>query len=190
MQCLIKQSNISYIMTHRSKKDYIIATKFLTVTDPQRNKTHFDTTQPRLNQNPSQVSTKHVRVHAAQDREHDCYNCFTVCRGCTRSPWVTIILGSRILIVRMEYPYTLLRCTLENHYKAAQWFPLACNIPTEVSPPVWASHPPRSPLLCLMGSSHHSFTHNIPWLSHRSFTKHPSGSAITASSHRWLVRQD
>jgi hypothetical protein len=46
---------------------------------------------------------------------------------------------------------------------------------TEVSPLVWASHPPRSPLLCLMGSSHHSFTHTIPQFCHRSFTEHPTG---------------
>jgi hypothetical protein len=29
--------------------------------------------------------TNHVRVHAVHDREHDCYNSFTLCRGCTRS---------------------------------------------------------------------------------------------------------
>jgi hypothetical protein len=149
-------------------------------------------TQPnqRLIQNSSQVSTNYVRVHAAHDREHDCQDSFTLCKGCTHSPWVTIILGSRIPIARMEYPYTLLRCALGNHYKAFQWFPLACNIPTEVSPPVWTSHPPRSPLLCLMGSSHRSFSHTFPWFSCRSLTKHPSGSAIAASPHSRLVRQD
>jgi hypothetical protein len=31
-------------------------------------------------------STNHVRVHAAHDREHGCYNSFTLCRGGTRSP--------------------------------------------------------------------------------------------------------
>jgi hypothetical protein len=69
-----------------------------------------------------------------------------------------------------EHPYTLLRCVLGNHYKTVQWFYLACNIPTDVSPPVWASYPPRSPLLCLMGSSHHSCTHTTPRFNHRSFT--------------------
>jgi hypothetical protein len=44
------------------------------MTDPQPNKTHFDTTQPRLNKTPSLISTNHVRVHAAHDSEHDCYN--------------------------------------------------------------------------------------------------------------------
>jgi hypothetical protein len=119
------------------------------MTNPQPKETHFNKTQPRLYQNPSQVSTNRVRVHAAHNHEHGCYNSFTLYRGCTHSPWVMIILGSRIPIVRMEYPYTLPRCALGNHYKAFQWFPLAYNIPSKVSLPVWASHPPRSPLLCL-----------------------------------------
>jgi hypothetical protein len=34
---------------------------------------------------PTQVSTNHVRVHAAHNREHDCYNNFILCRGCTHS---------------------------------------------------------------------------------------------------------
>jgi hypothetical protein len=160
------------------------------MTDPQPNKTHFDTTQPRLNQNPSQVSTNHVWVYAAYNREHDYYNSFTLCRGCTRSPWVTIILDSRIPVVQTEYPYTLLRCALGNHYKAFQLFPLPCNVPTGVSLPVWASHPPRSPLLCFIGSSHRSCIHTIPWLIHRSFIEHRSGSAIAAFPHSRLVRQD
>jgi hypothetical protein len=62
-----------------------------------------------------------------------------------------------------------------NHYETVQWFHLSCNIPTEVSPPAWASHPPRSPLLCLVGSSHRNFIHTIPRFHHRSFTEHPSG---------------
>jgi hypothetical protein len=41
-----------------------------------------------------------------------------------------------------------------------------------------------------MDSSHHSYTHTIPRFSHRSFTEHPSGSAIAASPHSWLVCQD
>jgi hypothetical protein len=44
--------------------------------------------------------------------------------------------------------------------------------------------------LCLIGSSHRSGTHTIPRFSHRSFTEHPSGSAIAASPHSRLVRQD
>jgi hypothetical protein len=54
-----------------------------------------------LQHNPTQdltiihprVSTNHVRVHAAHDHEHGCYNSFTLYRGCTRYPWVVIILG-------------------------------------------------------------------------------------------------
>jgi hypothetical protein len=160
------------------------------VTDPQPNKNLFDTTQPRLNKNPSQVSTNHVRVHAAHDSEHDCYNSFTLCRGCTHSPWVMIILGKLNTHCTDGHYYTLLRCVLGNHYKVIQWFHLACNVPTEVSPLVWASHPPRSPLLCLMGSSHHSYTHTIPQFCHCSFIEHHSGSAIVASLHNWLVCQD
>jgi hypothetical protein len=113
------------------------------MTDPQPNKTHFDTTQPRLNKNSSQISTNHVRVHAAHDREHNYYNSFTLSRGCTCSPWVMIILGKLNTHCIDDHPYTLLRYVLRNHYKAIQSFHLACNVPTEVSPPVWASrtHP-------------------------------------------------
>jgi hypothetical protein len=51
------------------------------------------TNQPNQT-NPTKpgVSTNHLRVHAAHDREHGCYNSFTLCRGCTRYPWVVIIL--------------------------------------------------------------------------------------------------
>jgi hypothetical protein len=160
------------------------------MTNPQPNKTHFDTTQPRLNKNPSQVSTNHVKVHATHDHEHDCYNSFTLSRGCTRSPWVMIILGKSNTHCTDEHSYTLPRCVLRNHYKAVQWCHLACNIPTEVSPPVWASHPSRSPLLCLMSSNHRSCTHAIPRFSHRSFTEHPRGSTIATSQHSRLVCQD
>jgi hypothetical protein len=75
-----------------------------------------------------------------------------------------IILGSQIPIVHMEYPYTLPRCALGNHYKVVQCFHLTCNVPTEVSLSVCASHPPRSPLLSIVGSSHRSCTHTIPML--------------------------
>jgi hypothetical protein len=57
-----------------------ITSRSLTVTDPPPNKIHFD--KP----NPSQVPTNHVRVQAAHDREHSCYNSFTLYRGCTRYP--------------------------------------------------------------------------------------------------------
>jgi hypothetical protein len=143
-------------------------------------------TQPK----PIPGSTNHVRVHAAHDREHSYYNIFTLCRGCTCSPWVMIILGKSNTRCIIEHPYTLLRCVPGNHYMVVHWFHLAHNILTEVLPPVWASHPPRSPLLCLMGSIHLSYTNTIPRFSHRSFTEHPSGSAIAASPHNRLVRQD
>jgi hypothetical protein len=62
-----------------------IASQSLIVTDPQPNKIHFDNpTKP--NQTKPSVSTNHVRVHAAHDREHGCYNSFTLCRGCTHYP--------------------------------------------------------------------------------------------------------
>jgi hypothetical protein len=143
-----------------------------------------------LTKNISLVSTNHERVYAAHDREHSCYNSFTLWRGCTYYPWVVIILGSQIPVIWTEYPYTLPRCALGNHYKVVQWFHLACNIPTEISLPVWASHPPRSPLLCLMGSSRHSCTHTIPRFSNCSFTKHPNGSIVASSPHSQLFHQD
>jgi hypothetical protein len=60
-----------------------IASRSHTMIDPQPNKIHFDKpTKPNL----SQVPSNHVRVHAAHDRGHDCYNHFTLCRGCTRYP--------------------------------------------------------------------------------------------------------
>jgi hypothetical protein len=167
-----------------------IASQSLTVTNPQPNKPSSIQPIQRLNHYPSQVSTNHVRVHAAHDREHSCYNSFTLCRGCTRSPWFMIILEKLNTHCTDEHPYTRLRCVLGNHYMTVQWFYLACNVPTEVSPPVWASRPPRSPLLCLMGSSRHSCTHTTPRFSHRSLTEHPSGSAIAASPHNRLVCQD
>jgi hypothetical protein len=158
------------------------------MTDPQPNNPSLIQPNPRLNHYTSQVSTNHVSVHAAHDHERSCYNSFTLCRDCTHSPWVVIILEKPNTQCTDEHPYTLLRCVLGNHYKTVQWLYLACNIPTEVSPLVWASHPPRSPLFCLMGSSYHSCTHTTPWFSHHSFIEHPNGSAIAASPHHRLVR--
>jgi hypothetical protein len=73
-------------------------------------------------------STNHVRVHAHMV----VMTIFTLYKGCTRSPRAVIILGSQILVVRMEYPFTFLKCALGNHYKVVEWFHLACNIPIEV----------------------------------------------------------
>jgi hypothetical protein len=128
-----------------------------------------------------------MRVHAAHDRERGCYNNFTLCWGCTRSPWVMIILEKMNTCCTDEHPYTLSRCVLGNHYKTVQWLYLAWNVPTEVSPPVWASHPPRSPLLCHMGSaiaasptpSHSSAiaaSLNILAVCHLSFSAQPVGT--------------
>jgi hypothetical protein len=141
------------------------------MTDPQPNKAHFDTTNPRLDQNLSQVSTNHVRVHAAHNCEHDCYNSFTLCGGCTHSPWVTIILGSQIHVVRMEYPFILPRCALENHNKAFQWIPLACNISIEVS---LTNHNKAVPTLSHGSAITTSL--NIPAVSYRSFPAQPVGT--------------
>jgi hypothetical protein len=160
------------------------------MTDSQPNKPSSIQPNPRLNHHPSQVSTNHVRVHAAHDRERDCYNSFTLYRGCTRSPWVRIILEKPNTHCTNEHPYTFPRCVLGNHYKTAQWFYLTCNVPTEVSLPLWASHPPRSPLLCLIGSSCHRCTHTTLRFNHHSFTEHPSGSSIAASPHNQLVHKD
>jgi hypothetical protein len=35
---------------------------------------------------PTKILTNHVKVHAALNREHGCYNSFTLYRGCTHSP--------------------------------------------------------------------------------------------------------
>jgi hypothetical protein len=106
------------------------------MTDPHLSKARFDTTQPKTSPKPTVGSTNHVRVHAAHDCEHGCYNSFTLYRGCTRSPLVMIIPGKPNTCGTNEHPYTLLRCMLGNHYKDVQWFYLACNVPTEVSLPV------------------------------------------------------
>jgi hypothetical protein len=53
----------------------------------------------------------HVRYNAAHDREDGSYNSFTLCRGCTHSPWVVIILGKPNTRTD-KHPYTLLRCVL------------------------------------------------------------------------------
>jgi hypothetical protein len=56
----------------------------------------------RPKQLPTQGSSNHVRVDATHDREHDCQDSFTLCRGCTHSPWVVAILDSQILVVQMS----------------------------------------------------------------------------------------
>jgi hypothetical protein len=44
--------------------------------------------------NVPQRFSNRVSMHAAHNCEHDCHDSSTLCRGCTHSPWVTIILGS------------------------------------------------------------------------------------------------
>jgi hypothetical protein len=43
----------------------------------------------------------------------------------------------------MEYLSSLPGCVLEYHYKAFQWLNLVCGAPTEVSPEVSVTEPPR-----------------------------------------------
>jgi hypothetical protein len=58
------------------------------------------------------------------------------------------------------------------------------RVPTNISPPMWASHPTRSLLLCLMGFSHLSFSHTSPtkWFSYLSFSTHSIGMPRLASA--------
>jgi hypothetical protein len=80
-----------------------------------------------------------------------------------------------------------------DHYITFQWFRLACNELTEISPSVWASHPSRRPLLCLMGwaivasstLSHGSAiaaSPNISAVCHSSFLAQPVGTPRLAST--------
>jgi hypothetical protein len=160
------------------------------MTNQQPNKPTSTQPNQRLNQNSSQVplimwgsiplmtmSTAVITILHSAKAVHILHE-----------SWLS--LDSRMLVVPTS-THTHFQCVcLGNHYKVVQWFYLACNIPTKVSPPMWASHPPRSPLLCLMGSSRRICTHTIPQFSHHSFTEHPSDSAIAASPHSWLVCQD
>jgi hypothetical protein len=110
---------------------------------------------------PTQVSSNRVRVHAAHNREHDCYDSSTLYGGCTHYPWVTIILGSQVPIDATEYLYTLLGCALGHHYKAFQWLHLVCNVPTDVSSDV-SVQITKGPLLChVILRRVHSFTHSF-----------------------------
>jgi hypothetical protein len=68
---------------HLLKVLTLITSRSLTVTDPQPNKNPLQQTN-QTNQTHIRFQTNHVRVHAAHDHEHGCYNSFTLCRGCTR----------------------------------------------------------------------------------------------------------
>jgi hypothetical protein len=88
--------------------------RYLGTTPMPQNKTSITPQSPlqwidlvnRTNQTwfyqPYLGSTNHVRVHATYDREHNCYNSFTLCRGCTHSPWVAIIHDSRIPVIQVS----------------------------------------------------------------------------------------
>jgi hypothetical protein len=90
MQKLVVNNYALGILVHKVTKLLNILTSITswshTVTDPQPNEIHFDKPTNQTKPNPSLVPTNHVRVHAAHDREHGCYNSFTLCRGCTHYP--------------------------------------------------------------------------------------------------------
>jgi hypothetical protein len=87
----------------------------------------------RLPTIPTQVSSNHVRVHAAHNCDHDYHDSSTLCSGCTHSPLVMIILGSQVPVDLTEYLYILLGCALGHHYKAFQWIYLVCSVSADVS---------------------------------------------------------
>jgi hypothetical protein len=112
-----------------------------------------------------------LRVRATRNREHNCHDSFTLCRGCTHSPQVVIILGSQAPIDLIEYFYTLPGCALGRHYKDFLWLSLVCSSPTEVSPEV-SVQTTKAPLLRhVVLRRVHFFTHSFPtrWI-HREST--------------------
>jgi hypothetical protein len=106
MEVLNKDGWLGSWLAESSGYNYTKASRYLSKLQHLENKTSITpqsplrridltnkTNQAELHQ-PNPGSTNHVRVYAAHDREHDCYNSFTLCRGCTHSPWVAIILDS------------------------------------------------------------------------------------------------
>jgi hypothetical protein len=102
------------------------------VTDQQPNKLTLTQPNHRLNKNPSQVpliifgsmllmtvSTAVITVLHFVEALHVPHE------SCLRKLNTHCTDG---------HPYTLLWGVLGNHNMAIQWFPLACNVPTEVSP--------------------------------------------------------
>jgi hypothetical protein len=52
------------------------------------------TNHPNIPTIPNPGYSNRVRIHAAHNHEHGYHDSSTLYRGCTHSPWVTIILGS------------------------------------------------------------------------------------------------
>jgi hypothetical protein len=112
MEVLSKDGWLGGWFTESSGYKYTKASRYLSKLQHLKNKTSITpqnplrridltkkTNQAKLHQ-PNPVSTIHVRVHAARDREHGCNNSFTFCRGCTHSPWVAITLIAGYLLYR------------------------------------------------------------------------------------------
>jgi hypothetical protein len=130
-----------------------------------------------------------VRVHATHDREHDYHDSSTLWRGCTHSPWVTIILGSQAIVDPMEYLYTLPGCVLGCHYKAFQWFNLVCSAPAKVSPDVPIQITKGLLLHCVVLRRVHYLTHLFPttWIPRDSLNPHHRLVCQTSLYH--ILRQ-
>jgi hypothetical protein len=95
---LTKSSDYDYTKACRylSKLQYLESKTSITPQSPLRRIDLTNKTNRAQLYQPNPGFTNHVRVHAAHDHEHGYYNSFTLCRGCTHSPWVAIILDSRI----------------------------------------------------------------------------------------------
>jgi hypothetical protein len=91
---------------------------------------------PNISTIPNAGYSNRVRIHATHNREHDCNDSSTLCRGCTHSIWVTIILGSQASVYPTEYLYTFSESAVGYHYNTFQWLLLVCSEPTELSPEV------------------------------------------------------
>jgi hypothetical protein len=129
------------------KCDIEPTTECIVIVQPKRT-----TDQPT--QHPNHTNTgysNHARIHAAHNCEHDYHDSSTLCKGCTHSPWVMIILGSQASIDPTEYLYTLLVCALGYHYMAFQWLLLICSAHAEVSPKL-SVHNHQGPPLAPCGS--------------------------------------
>jgi hypothetical protein len=112
MTVLSKDGWLGHWLAKSSGYDYTKASRYLSKLQHLKSKTSITPQSPiwridltnKTNQaqlyQPNPSSTNYVRVHTAHDHEHGCYNSFTLCRGCTHSPWVAIILDSRIPVVQ------------------------------------------------------------------------------------------
>jgi hypothetical protein len=96
-----------------------------------------------------------VTVHAALNCEHIYQDSFTLCRGCTHSPGVVthpLYPGTEPLplAIPQGHIHTAFGMRPGDHYRAFQWLPLACNVPTEVSLEVLATTKPRRAPSCAL----------------------------------------